>query len=534
MLPLLPLSIKNVLDKAKAPDWVVEVGGRRKIQLRHKEGSVPQRARPLAMRPPKGELARRAARVLQILRQRSGVVDVALVVLTNPRRRMSHDMDYPFRPSSSMRYLAQCDAPDTVLVVYGTAPPRLAYLDRSGPLDGGSINKSADLTALDDIHDRDGFRRLFGYRALLEHLQALLAHGVCPFVARDEAVWGATAAVASSAVDPAAPSTLLERSEDLMRVLHAHHNPFDAHAARQMATDALRKARLVKSAYELECLDRAAYAANVALDLIDARVDAAARDREGAGAASEQDLERMLKASFLLYGCTANSFPPIVALGAHAGVLHHRPTATLTLAAARPPQLVIDVGPSYSGYASDFTRAWWLGAPGALERQSLAYRRVHGMLSTVLRDMIAACRVGARVGEIVAHFERATFALVGEIPETIKPYLWREWLHTLTPHGIVHWIGLDVHDPHPETDHPSLEATELCAGMCLALEPAYYFPAEGTLAPRTQAMRGLCIRVEASIAVQAEGPPRVLGTPKAGPPLYEWLDFSGHCVGRTL
>lgn len=32
---------KQALEKAKAPDWVVEIGGGRKVQLRHKQGSVP-------------------------------------------------------------------------------------------------------------------------------------------------------------------------------------------------------------------------------------------------------------------------------------------------------------------------------------------------------------------------------------------------------------------------------------------------------------------------------------------------------------
>ena len=460
------------------------------------------------MHPPEGELAQRAARAIEIVRRRSGVSDAVMVVLTNPRARMSYDIDYPFRPSSSMRYLGHCDAPDTVLVLHPRSHPRLAYLDRIGPLDGGSVTKSADLTPLDELHDREGFERLFGYQALMDYVEPLLEHGSSPFVVRDEAVWNA------AVVDAHAPSTLAGRYRDLMGVVHARYDPFDERAACCTAIDAVREARLIKSEYELACLHRAARAANAALNVIDLLVSDFARGRRQRGGVSEQDLERMLKANFYLYGCTANSFAPIVALGAHAAVLHHRPTASLTLDAARPPQLVIDVGPSYGGYASDFTRSWWIGraaAASAVERQSLAHRRVHDMLSAVLRDMIAACRPGTRVGEVVERFESASMAYVGEIPEQTNPAHRREWLRSLTPHGIVHWIGLDVHDPHPETDHPSLLATTLRPGMCMALEPAYYFPAEGPLAPRTEAMRGLCIRVEASLAVQAEGPPRVLG-----------------------
>lgn len=467
--------------------------------------------------PPHGELAERAHRVLEILKRRSGVANAMLVILTNPRRRMSYDMNYPFRPSSSMRYLAHCDAPDTVLVLHPRGAPRLAYLDRVDAFDGGSIAKNADLTPLDGLHDREGFERLFGYQALLKHVLPALAGGAQPFVAHDEDVWDTTA-TAPSVVDPHAPSTLVDRYQDLMRVLHARYDPFDARASQRAAVDAVREARLIKSEYEIRCLDRAASAANSALDVVDARVAEYTRGRGDVGGTdSEQDLDRTLKAHFSLNGSTSNSFPPIVAMGAHARVLHHRPTSTMTMRRAQPPQLVIDVGPSYAGYASDFTRSWWLEhAPTPDERPKLAYELVYGTVAFVLRDMIATCRAGARVGDVVRRFERVSQVFVGEIPEGIAPARRKDWLDALTPHGVVHWIGLDVHDPHPQGAHPALHDTKLRPGMCMALEPAYYFASDGPLAPRTEAMRGISIRLEASIVVRAQGPPRILGSNSDG------------------
>ncbi|MDD2782477.1 M24 family metallopeptidase, partial [Sulfuricurvum sp.] len=70
------------------------------------------------------------------------------------------------------------------------------------------------------------------------------------------------------------------------------------------------------------------------------------------------------------------------------------------------------------------------------------------------------------------------------------------------PHGIGHWMGLDVHDPCPYVDEEG-ESLAFMAGMLMTIEPGLYFRADDEFVP--QAFRGIGIRIEDNILVTEEG-----------------------------
>ena len=70
------------------------------------------------------------------------------------------------------------------------------------------------------------------------------------------------------------------------------------------------------------------------------------------------------------------------------------------------------------------------------------------------------------------------------------------------PHGVGHWMGLDVHDPCPYVDEEG-ESLAFMAGMVMTIEPGLYFRAEDKSVP--ECYRGIGIRIEDNILVTEEG-----------------------------
>jgi Xaa-Pro dipeptidase len=171
----------------------------------------------------------------------------------------------------------------------------------------------------------------------------------------------------------------------------------------------------------------------------------------------------------------------IVALNEHAAVLHYQHRDALP-----PPQhrsFLIDAGASFNGYASDITRTWsandarfdsLIDAVDAVQlklvagaRQGVDYRdlhiEAHRLLSGVLRDM----------------------DLVRLDPDLIVE---TGISSVFFPHGLGHYIGLQVHDvggfmksPAGDSidkpaDHPYLRLTRtLEPDQVLTIEPGIYF-----------------------------------------------------------
>jgi Xaa-Pro aminopeptidase len=70
------------------------------------------------------------------------------------------------------------------------------------------------------------------------------------------------------------------------------------------------------------------------------------------------------------------------------------------------------------------------------------------------------------------------------------------------PHGIGHWMGLDVHDPCPYVDE-SGESLVFVPGMVMTIEPGVYIRSDDESVDAKY--RGIGIRIEDNILVTEEG-----------------------------
>ncbi|MDF0750017.1 Xaa-Pro dipeptidase [Marinobacter sp. 71-i] len=237
------------------------------------------------------------------------------------------------------------------------------------------------------------------------------------------------------------------------------HNPEDLLAA-------LDETRVHKTAYEIECLARAN-----ALALVGHR---AARD---AFANGESEFSISLAYQQATGQREADApYHSIIGLNEHAGTLHYQYYDT------RPPghprSLLIDAGVRFRGYCSDITRT--TAGPGESHFAAL----VHGLERLQLRlcEMVAPgvdyVDIHRKSHQGIAALLSASGLVTGLTDEDIVE---QGITRAFFPHGIGHFLGVQVHDvagkptPPPE-DAPFLRLTRtLEPGMVVTIEPGLYF-----------------------------------------------------------
>ena len=88
--------------------------------------------------------------------------------------------------------------------------------------------------------------------------------------------------------------------------------------------------------------------------------------------------------------------------------------------------------------------------------------------------------------------------LKGEVNTLIEAKAHKKY----APHGIGHWMGLDVHDPCPYVDDTG-ESLEFCPGMVMTIEPGIYIRADD--GDVDEKYRGIGIRIEDDILITKSG-----------------------------
>jgi Xaa-Pro aminopeptidase len=210
----------------------------------------------------------------------------------------------------------------------------------------------------------------------------------------------------------------------------------------------------------------------------------------------EYELEAELVHEFRRHGAEC-SYPPIVASGANACVLHYRAND----AKLEDGDLVlIDAGCEYEMYASDVTRTFPVGG-----EFSSAQRELYDVVLAANRAATRAARPGnhwndphdAAVVEITRGLKDLG-VLSGRLPQLLRKQAYRPYFM----HRTGHWLGLDVHDVgnYKVADHWRL----LEPGMVMTIEPGIY------VSPRAKGAakrwRGIGIRIEDDVEVGRAGP----------------------------
>ena len=392
----------------------------------------------------------------------------AIIVAAAPERMRNADSAWPYRQDSDFHYLTGFPEPDAVLALLP-----------------GRRNAEAVLFCRERDPERE---RLHGARIGPEG--AVAHHGMQDAFPVED-------------IDDILPG-MLEGRERLY--CHFGSEPeFDARLLRWMRRlraargggvvpreftalgHLLHDLRLYKSPAELKLMRQAAAVA------AEAQRSAMRAARPGCG---EYEVEAALLHAMRARGAVP-SYPPIVASGANACIMHYADNRARMQAGEL---LLVDAGAEVECYASDITRTWPVG--GAFSREQRALYEVVLEAQDAAIDEVRAGRpydaAHHAATAIIVSGLCALKLLRGGARAALESGAYKRFF----PHKTGHWIGLDVHDvgDYQVDGEPRL----LEPGMVVTVEPGIYIaPDDTSVAAR---WRGIGIRIEDDVAVSAGGP----------------------------
>jgi Xaa-Pro aminopeptidase len=251
--------------------------------------------------------------------------------------------------------------------------------------------------------------------------------------------------------------------------------------------DVIHEMRLFKTDDERDTLRHA--------NAIASRAHEAAMQFASVGA-TEFQVQSVLEAVMKSAGSTQLGYPSIVASGTNACCLHYNVNSC---SLEQGDLLLIDAGCEWNFYTADITRTFPVSGKFSAE-QRILYELV---LDTQLKA-IASVRPGVKWSELNESAGRSlTIGLkdCGILRCSVEEALEKKKYKDFFPHGLGHWLGLDVHDVGRYKIKSSERLFE--AGMCLTIEPGVYIqPGTSDVDAR---WHGIGIRIEDNILVTKEG-----------------------------
>jgi Xaa-Pro aminopeptidase len=200
------------------------------------------------------------------------------------------------------------------------------------------------------------------------------------------------------------------------------------------------------------------------------------------------------------------AYPPIVASGPNACILHYRDNNRQMQA---NDLLLIDAGCEFEGYASDITRTFPVSG------------RFSGPQKAVYELVLAAqlaCIDAVRPGKAFHDYHRAAERVLaqglidlklceGSVDAVLESGAYKQFYM----HRAGHWLGLDVHDVG--LYRVGGESRMLEPGMVLTVEPGCYIrPADNV----AEEFWDIGVRIEDDVLVTADGTENLTGpTPKS-------------------
>lgn len=215
--------------------------------------------------------------------------------------------------------------------------------------------------------------------------------------------------------------------------------------------------RMIKSEQEIAALQRAAAAADAAVEAVFASARPGVR---------EVELRRVAEDAFYAAGAQEVA-SNIIAVGANSAFPHH---ATSTAAARAGEPVLADLSSRVDGYMCDITRMAVLGPPSA------RYREIHALVEEAVRAALEAIRPGVPVRQVDLAARRV---------------IERAGYGDRFTHRTGHGIGISVHEA-PSITHTNEQPLE--AGMAFSVEPGIYLPGE------------FGVRLEEIVVVTVRGP----------------------------
>ena len=250
----------------------------------------------------------------------------------------------------------------------------------------------------------------------------------------------------------------------------------------------ISKMRLIKSKSEIKLIKKAVSITK------EAHHEAMRFDKKDK---NEYELQAEIEYTFKKNGSYSDAYTSIVASGDSANTLHYvsnnKPLVDKTL-------ILIDAGCEYDYYASDITRTIPVNG-----KFSHAQKELYNMVLKVQLKIINMIKPGVKRTKLQKEAEvllTKGMVKLGILKGNYKKLIKKQKHKKYYPHGIGHWMGLDVHDEAPYRDKNAKEIL-LKKGVVLTIEPGIYISKDDKTVPKKY--RGMGIRIEDDILVTKKG-----------------------------
>jgi len=211
----------------------------------------------------------------------------------------------------------------------------------------------------------------------------------------------------------------------------------------------------------------------------------------------EFELQACMSYVFLSNGASAEAYGSIVAGGNNANTLHYIANHDML---KEGDLVLIDAACEWELYASDITRTFPVSG-----KFSEAQREVYEKVLDVQLRVIEAMKPDIKRDWLQRYSEELLCqALIdlGILSGAVNTLIEAKAHKKYAPHGIGHWMGLDVHDPCPYVDDEG-ESLVFKAGMVMTIEPGIYIRADDESV--FEKYRGIGIRIEDDILITENG-----------------------------
>jgi len=383
---------------------------------------------------------------------------VAVLFCAEPKIR-SNDTEYPYRQNSNFYYMSGFKEDNSVLVIVKGAKNFQTYLfvakkDKTQELWHGKRlgkERAKELFLVDDVFDRDEFGAKFK-----------------EFIDKKQHIYH---------------DFRLEYAK--VKILKRYSKNIQSY---ENLASYIERMRLIKSKSEIKLIKKAINITKKAHHMAMKRAKKLAY---------EYELQANIEYIFKKNGAYSDAYTSIVACGNSANTLHYIDNNKKL---KKGELILIDAGCEYEYYASDITRT--IPVDG---RFTKAQEEVYAMVLHVQKEIIKMVRPGIFKSALQKTSEELLCQgmidlgiLKGNLKECIKEKAHKKYY----PHGIGHWMGLDVHDECP---YKKLNGKEipLQPGMIMTIEPGIYLDEEDENIPKKY--RGIGIRIEDDILVTNNG-----------------------------
>lgn len=422
--------------------------------------------------------------------------DALAVFWSAPVRVYSHDVEYEYRQDSNLLYLTGIDQEDTILVLMPGNQTRREILfvrepDARREHWTGHTLTPAEATAQSAIQTVMTLSQFEPFMAAMFSRRA--PQGSTPGSAEYEKFFQALADGRARLALMLEPQTSLSApAGPVVQFASKMRERFFGFTV-QDATPVVHRLRQVKTAYEQDVLRRSVAISN---DAHRAGMKAAAPGKY------EYEVEAAIEEVYLRSGAMSWGYPSIVGSGPNATILHYNRSSRKM----EPGDLLlVDAAGSYQGYTGDITRTYPVNG-----RFSREQRELYEIVLAAQEAGMKAARAGNTPADIQAACDgvlRDGLIKLGLVTDP-SGQQFKIW----ATHGVVHWIGMDVHDVGPRGP--------LEAGMAFVIEPGIYVreAALDNLArtpenlafiekvrPAVQKYRNLGVRVEDSFLLTERG-----------------------------